>query len=131
MIGRNFYCIRSGLLYVKKETIVGAAMPGADPHSMKSSKRLTGVEISRRRLFLLACEMEEPLNAALGLAQALTLMGYGLRSIADDHGTALLVISQTMVSQLEIAKKNWRLIATEGNRKSQTKSHKTQRRALQ
>lgn len=96
---------------------------------MRSSKRHPDVEESRRRLFLLACEMEEPLNAAFGLAQALALIGFGLRSIADDHGSALLVISQTMVSQLEIAKKNWRLIVAEGSRKSKAKSHKTQRRA--
>ena len=40
--------------------------------------------------------MEEPLDQAPAFARALDLMGFGLNSIADDHGPALLTIAEAM-----------------------------------
>jgi hypothetical protein len=80
--------------------------------------RAPKADAERKAIFLLACEMEEPLDSALAFAQALDLMGLGLRSIRDDHGLPLLAIAGTITEQLHAAKTAWRkiVVATGGRR---------------
>jgi hypothetical protein len=70
-----------------------ATVPKTDP-----------AEDLRHRVFMLACNMEEPLDQALAFARALDLMSFGLNSIADDHGPALLAIAEAMTGQLTAAR---------------------------
>jgi hypothetical protein len=73
-----------------------ATVPKTDP-----------AEELRLLVFALACDMEEPLDQALAFANALDLMGFGLNSIGDDHGPALLAIAEALTGQLTAAKKPW------------------------
>ncbi|MGD0866948.1 MAG: hypothetical protein ABSA49_15475 [Rhizomicrobium sp.] len=78
--------------------------------------RAPKADAERKAIFLLACEMEEPLDSALAFAQALDLMGMGLRNIRDDHGLPLLAVAGTITEQLRAAKTAWRkiIVATGG-----------------
>jgi hypothetical protein len=72
---------------------------------------------------MLACEMEEPLNQALAFASGLALVGYGLESVAGDHGTAILVSAEAIARELGRAKRTWRqIMAVSGGGKSYRKS---------
>jgi hypothetical protein len=72
--------------------------------------------------------MEEPLDQALAFARALDLMGFGLNSIADDHGPALLAIAEVLTGQLTTAKKKWReIVAASGPRATSRRTSRTSR----
>jgi len=79
-----------------------------------------------RRVFKLACDLEEPLDQALAFASALDLMGYGLNGIGDDHGPALLAIAEALTGQLTTAKMSWRQIMAASRRRAP--SRRTPRR---
>jgi hypothetical protein len=79
-----------------------------DRASLRSPR---AADADRKAIFPLVCDMEEPLNRARALTQALQLMGFGLRGIHDDTGPSLLAIAEAIASQLDTAKNAWRRIA--------------------
>ncbi len=83
----------------------------------------------RRHVFSLISELEGPLDQALALAGALDLMGFGLGSIADDHGPALLAVAHAITAQLRDAKTTWRQLFAAGSPEPRAKSHKASHRA--
>ena len=86
-------------------------MRKADPSPPPGSQRLRAEEEEhRQRLFVLAGEMEEPLAQARALADALDLMGLGLRHVSDDHGAALLAIAEVLSRELKTAQTLWRKV---------------------
>ena len=78
-------------------------MPKADP---------SPAEELCRRIFSFACDLEEPLDQTLAFARALDLMGFGLRSIHNDHGPAFLTIAEALTDWLKTARKTWRLASS-------------------
>lgn len=85
-------------------------------HKSSTAEKFKAAEDLRRRIFSLACEMEEPLAQALAFAGALDLMGFGLRNIADDHGVSLLAIVEALTDELKAAKMVWqKLLAASGH----------------
>jgi hypothetical protein len=93
--------------------------------------RAPKADAERKTIFLLACEMEEPLDAALAFAEALDLMGMGLQSIRDDHGLPLLAVAGAIAAQLHAAKTAWHKIvaATGGRRTRKNASQNAARRS--
>ncbi len=86
-----------------------APVPKNNLLSAKIPKRLMAGERFRRRIFSLACDMEEPLDQALAFARTLDLMGFGLCNIAaDDHGPSFVAIAEAITDRLKTAKKTWR-----------------------
>jgi hypothetical protein len=76
-------------------------------------------------IFAIASDMEEPLNEALAFTRGLALMGYGLESIASDHGGAVLASAESIARELGRAKKIWRqIMAVSGRAKSHKKPRK-------
>jgi len=77
--------------------------------SLGESKNLN-TEERRRHVFALASDLEEPLDQALAFANALALMAFGLRNIADNYGPSFLAIAEAMTGQLNGAKSTWQQI---------------------
>ena len=102
-------------------------MPKSRPSSTRTSDRRVAVQELRRRVFRLTCDLEEPLDQALAFTNALNLMGYGLNSIGDDHGPALLAVAEAMTGQLTTAKKTWRQIVAASRREPRATSHRMRR----
>ena len=82
---------------------------------MRGSVRASGkhsrtpdVKAMRRAIFVLASEMEEPLDQAMAFTGALDLMGFGLRGVNYDFGRSFLAVVETLTYQLEAAKTAWR-----------------------
>lgn len=65
---------------------------------------------SGRLEFLLASDMEEPLNHAISYGDALMLMGYGLSRIDADHGRAVIAIAEAITTDLAAVQNSWRQI---------------------
>ncbi len=81
----------------------------------------------RRRIFSLACDMEEPLDQALAFARALDVMGFGLNSIADDHGPSFVTIAEALTDRLNAAKKTWRQIVAASRYEHRAVARRTSR----
>lgn len=68
----------------------------------------------RRRFFVLASDLEEPLEQALAFARTLNLMGCGLHNMDDELASAFVAVAEALTDELGVAKKTWRQIMKEG-----------------
>lgn len=75
-------------------------------------------------IFALTGDMEEPLAQALALADALDLMGFGLRHVSDDHGAALIAIAEALSHELKTAQNTWRKIMITYTNKSRVSARR-------
>jgi len=116
---------RSAFHTSRRQHLSHANVPKPDPSSAEVPVRLTATEEWRRRIFSLACDMEKPLDQALAFASALDLIGFGLRTIADDHAPALLAVAEAMTAQITTTKETWRQLMAVSTHKPRARSRRT------
>jgi hypothetical protein len=80
------------------------------PAQKRAGKRLRVPNATARKLTALSLDMEDPLNQAIDAAQALLLMGRGLKqSDADaEESRAVTAIAWTACERLDTLRQAWR-----------------------
>jgi hypothetical protein len=82
------------------------------------------VQPLRKKVIGLAFAMEEPLNDAINLVQALRLIGHGLAADHDDAGRPIAALAWAATDQLDELKRGWQGIinAARGRRATRAPS---------
>ena len=77
--------------------------PGKRPHTWKDE----WVECPPPTLDELIRQMDAPLSEAIGLVEALRLVGHGLTELGRDEGCAILSVTNAARDRLEIVQDAW------------------------
>lgn len=109
--------------------LLGATLRKIGPKPSRQAESGKADSDRRRRAFLCATAMEEPLSRAVAYSAALELIGFGLNLIGDDHGPAVLAVAEALTAELAAVQKSWRQIVAASSRAPARRSTKRRRRA--